>query len=93
MKAKEEKKSSVIKDDEYVYYENEYEQVRKFIGMYISYRGSKAALHLFKEIFNNALDECVNENSPADHIDILPTLPTHFCRKRRRTALALSESA
>ena len=70
MKAKEEKKSSVIKDDEYVYYENEYEQVRKFIGMYISYRGSKAALHLFKEIFNNALDECVNENSPADHIDI-----------------------
>lgn len=70
MKAKEEKKSSIIKDDEYVYYENEYEQVRKFIGMYISYRGSKAALHLFKEIFNNALDECVNENSPADHIDI-----------------------
>lgn len=70
MKAKEEKKSSIIKDDEYVYYENEYEQVRKFIGMYISYRGSKAALHLFKEIFNNALDECVNENSPANHIDI-----------------------
>lgn len=70
MKAKEEKKSSIIKDDEYIYYENEYEQVRKFIGMYISYRGSKAALHLFKEIFNNALDECVNENSPANHIDI-----------------------
>lgn len=64
------KKDAVIKDDEYVYYENEYEQVRKFIGMYISYRGTKAALHLFKEIFNNALDECVNENSPADHIEI-----------------------
>lgn len=62
--------TQLIKDDEYVYYENEYEQVRKFIGMYISYRGTKAAMHLFKEIFNNALDECVSKNSPADHIDI-----------------------
>ena len=42
-------KQNVIKDDEYVYYKDEYDQVRKFIGMYISYRGTKAALHLFKE--------------------------------------------
>lgn len=59
-----------IHDDNYVYFEDEYEQVRKFIGMYISYRGTKAALHLFKEIFNNALDECVSKNSPANQIDI-----------------------
>ena len=67
---KSEVKQNVIKDDEYVYYKDEYDQVRKFIGMYISYRGTKAALHLFKEIFNNALDECVSKNSPADQIDI-----------------------
>ena len=58
------------KDDEYFHITDEYEQVRKFIGMYISYRGTKAAIHLFKEIFNNALDECVNKDSPANKINI-----------------------
>ena len=60
-----------FKDDNYVHIEDEFEQVRKFIGMYISYRGTKAAIHLFKEIFNNALDECINSESPANAIDIL----------------------
>ena len=38
-------------DDEYVQLQDEFEQIRTCIGMYISYRGTKAALHLFKEIF------------------------------------------
>ncbi len=59
-----------FKDDEYVQLQNEFDQIRTCIGMYISYRGTPAALHLFKEIFNNALDECVNENSPANKIDV-----------------------
>ena len=69
MKTKEAPVSKIF-DDEYVHVENEYEQVQKFIGMYISYRGTKAAVHLMKEIFNNALDEAVNEHSPCDKIDV-----------------------
>ena len=57
-------------DDEYVQLSDEFEQIRTCIGMYISYRGTKAAIHLFKEIFNNALDECVNPNSPADIVKV-----------------------
>lgn len=57
-------------DDEYVQLSDEFEQIRTCIGMYISYRGTKAAIHLFKEIFNNALDECVNTNSPADTVKV-----------------------
>ena len=57
-------------DDEYVQLQDEFEQIRTCIGMYISYRGTKAALHLFKEIFNNSLDECVNQNSPANQIEV-----------------------
>ena len=57
-------------DDEYIQLQDEFEQIRTCIGMYISYRGTKAALHLFKEIFNNSLDECVNQNSPANQIEV-----------------------
>lgn len=59
-----------FKDDEYVQLQNEFEQIQQCIGMYISYTGKKAALHLFKEIFNNALDECVNKNSPANRVEV-----------------------
>ena len=38
--------------------------------MYISYIGHKGALHLCKELINNAIDECINENSPGNAIDI-----------------------
>jgi DNA gyrase/topoisomerase IV subunit B len=57
-------------DDDYVRLENEFEQIQVNVGMYISYTGTDGAVHLFKEIFNNALDECINENSPADKIEI-----------------------
>lgn len=59
-----------FKDDETIYTDDEYEQIRNSIGMYISYHGVKAARHLFKEIFNNALDECVNPESPADKVEV-----------------------
>lgn len=39
--------------------------------MYISYTGTRAALHLAKEIINNAIDEFLNPNSISDgNIDI-----------------------
>lgn len=39
--------------------------------MYISHSGSRGALHLCYEIINNAIDECINTNSPGDSISIL----------------------
>ena len=38
--------------------------------MYISYLGSRGALHLSKELINNAIDECINRNSPGDTIEV-----------------------
>ena len=57
-------------DDEYVHVENEFEQVQKFLSMYISYRDKLAAMHLYKEMYNNALDECVNVHSPGNKIEV-----------------------
>lgn len=59
-----------FKDDTMIYTDDEYQQIRNSIGMYISYHGTKAARHLFKEIFNNALDECVNPESPANTVEV-----------------------
>lgn len=59
------------KDDLFVTITNEFEQIQKCVGMYISSGGTIGAIHLFKEMFNNALDECVNENSPASIIDVI----------------------
>ena len=59
------------KDDQFVTITNEFEQIQKCVGMYISSGGTTGAIHLFKEMFNNALDECVNENSPANRIDVI----------------------
>lgn len=57
-----------FKDDEYQAITNQFQQIQECIGMYISAKGTEGAFHLYKEIFNNALDECVNENSPANTI-------------------------
>ena len=57
-----------FKDDAYQEISNEFQQIQECIGMYISTKGHDGAFHLYKEIFNNALDECANENSPADTI-------------------------
>lgn len=59
-----------IVDDIYTEISNEFEQIQTFIGMYISYKGTRGAIHLFKEIFNNALDECFNPNSCGDKIEV-----------------------
>jgi DNA gyrase/topoisomerase IV subunit B len=59
-----------FKDDTYQEITNEFKQIQECIGMYISSKGHDGAFHLFKEIFNNALDECANKNSPANKISI-----------------------
>lgn len=47
-------------DDQYEALQNEFEQVRKCLGMYISYTGTLAGMHLFSEIAHNAFDEHSN---------------------------------
>lgn len=59
-----------FKDDVYVHIDDEFKQIQQCPGMYISSRGSEGALHLFKEIVNNSIDESTNINSPCDKIEI-----------------------
>lgn len=60
--------NNVYSDDTYMALVNEFDQIRTCIGMYISKANTEGAMHLWKEIFNNALDECVNPHSPSKKI-------------------------
>lgn len=64
------KDSIGYKDDDFIHLADEIAGIRGAMRMYISRGETDGALHLFKEIFNNALDECNNDNSPANKIDI-----------------------
>lgn len=59
-----------FKDDVIVHKELDVEKIQTATHMYISYKGEKGSLHLFKELFNNGTDENTNENSPCDTLDI-----------------------
>ena len=61
----------IIHDDEYVAIDNEFEQIRKALGMYISKLGTDGALHLIKELTNNEIDESVNPEALSKHFDII----------------------
>ena len=49
-----------IKDDQFIALRDELQAIRLSMGMYIGDGGNKGALHLFKEVFNNSLDEMNN---------------------------------
>lgn len=49
-----------IKDDQFIALKDELVQIRYSRGMYVGDGGNKGALHLFKEVFNNSLDEMNN---------------------------------
>ena len=49
-----------IKDDQFIALRDELQQIRLSRGMYVGDGGNEGALHLFKEIFNNSLDEMNN---------------------------------
>lgn len=57
-------------DDDIQHIESDIKKVQVKPNMYIAQIGSMGALHLCKELINNAIDECINRNSPADTIDI-----------------------
>lgn len=52
-----------IEDDQFIALRSENEMIRKSRSMYIGDGGNKGALHLFKEVFNNSLDEMNNEQN------------------------------
>lgn len=60
-----------IHDDVYVTIDDEFEQIRTSLGMYISKLGTEGALHLVKEETNNGFDEAVNPNALSRDFDIL----------------------
>ena len=49
-----------IHDDQFIALRDELVQIRLSRGMYVGDGGNKGALHLFKEVFNNSLDEMNN---------------------------------
>jgi len=55
-------------DDNITWIESDIEKIQKKTGMYISYVGSKGALHLAKEVINNAIDECISKKSPGNTV-------------------------
>lgn len=60
-----------IKDDEYMFVDDEFEQIRISLGMYISKEGTDGALHLIKEATNNDFDEALNPEALSHHIDAI----------------------
>lgn len=60
-----------IIDDVIEHIESDIAKIQTKPGMYIGVTGSEGALHLFKEVFNNMVDECINPNSPGNEIDVL----------------------
>lgn len=57
-------------DDKAYRIENDIERLQMRTGMYVGRKGEAGALHLCYEAINNDIDECLNEESPADTIDI-----------------------
>ena len=53
------KGNATDKDEAFQIIEDELEQIRACLGMYISKTNTDAALHLIKEGVNNSIDECV----------------------------------
>lgn len=62
---------NIIKDDVYMEIDNEFEQIRTALGMYISKLGTEGALHLIKELTNNEIDEAVNPQSLDQNFEII----------------------
>lgn len=57
-------------DDKFEHLEDDIDKVKTKPLMYISYVGSKGALHLAKEVINNAIDETISPKSPGDTVTV-----------------------
>lgn len=64
------KKRDKFNEAEIEHIEDDIDKIRVRTGMYISYKGSKGALHLARELTNNMIDEVEDENSPGRNVTI-----------------------
>jgi len=60
-----------FKDDNYIVLGNDFKEIQTCTGMYLGGLGTTGVLQMVKEIFNNALDECANTESPANKITVI----------------------
>lgn len=60
--------SDSLQDDVYTYRENEFEQIRGSMSVYLGGDAQVGALHLINEIVTNSIDECTNPSSPGNTI-------------------------
>lgn len=60
----------VAKDVEMYWIEDDIEKIQKKTNMYIKSYNSAGAFHLSREIIQNAIDECIDSDSPGKHIYI-----------------------
>ena len=68
-----------FKEDHQQHIESDIGKIQTSTGMYIGYKGRRAALHLCKEILNNNIDELTNENTVGNAIEcILDTTKNLF---------------
>lgn len=63
--------NQTIHDDQYIEIDDEFEQIRTSLGMYISQEGTDGAMHLLKEATNNDIDEAVNPEALCREFDII----------------------
>lgn len=63
--------NETIKDDIYVEIDDEFEQIRTGLGMYISKLGTDGARHIIKELTNNEFDEAVNPEALDTKFDVI----------------------
>lgn len=63
--------NATIQDDKYVAIDDEFEQIRTSLGMYISKTGTDGARHIIKEMTNNEFDEAVNPAALDTHFDVV----------------------
>jgi DNA gyrase subunit B len=59
-----------FKDDKIVHIVSDIAKIQETAQMYIGYSGSRGAFHLGKEGANNAIDECINPESPGNEVHI-----------------------
>lgn len=57
-------------DDKIEHREDDIDKIKTKPLMYISYAGSRGALHLTKEVINNAIDETINPKSPGNNVSV-----------------------
>ena len=60
----------MAKDSKYFYLEEDIQKIQVKTNMYINEYGEAGAFHLAREIIQNNFDECLDDDSPGNEIEI-----------------------